>query len=100
NYTHDDRDYIMLNSAYKRDYFSARLNKEFSSKLSLNLNTRVYNTTITGPSVSDGRKLRDAIKYAPVKSLSSLSQGDLAGTGEDINSAEALSALNNPIYNI
>jgi TonB-linked SusC/RagA family outer membrane protein len=100
NYTHDGIDYIMLNSAYKRDYFSARLNKKISSKLSVDVNTRVWNTTITGPSVSDGRKLRDAIKYAPVKSLSSLGQTSLEGTGEDVNSAEALSALNNPIYNI
>lgn len=100
NYTHDDIDYIMLNSAYKRDYVSAKLNKEISQKLTFNLNTRVWNTVIIGPSVSNGGKLRDAIKYAPVKSLSSLSSDALLGTGENINSAEALSALNDPIYNI
>src|SRR5699024_780389 len=100
NYTRDIIDYIMLNSAYQRDYVSAKLNKEIIPKIDFKLNTRVWKTVITGPSVSDGGKLRDAMKYGPVESLSALSQGDLIGTNENINSAEALSALNDPIYNI
>jgi len=98
-YTHDDEDFIMLNSHYKRDYFSAKINKKVSQKLSIDFNTRMYNTVITGPSVSSGKKLRDAIKYAPVRSLTNPGVGGL-GSDEDASSAEALSALNDPIYNV
>lgn len=99
NYTRDNEDYIMLNSEYKRDYFSAKLNKKISPKLSLDFNTRMSNTVITGPSVSSGKKLRDGVKYAPVRSLAFLTEGALGGE-EDITSAEALSSLNDPIYNV
>jgi TonB-linked outer membrane protein, SusC/RagA family len=98
-YTRDKEDYIMLNSQYQRDYFSAKLNKKISPKLSLDFNTRMYNTVITGPGISSGKKLRDAVKYAPVKSLTALGR-DALGDEEDVTSAEALSALNDPIYNI
>lgn len=100
NYTHDDEDYIMLNSTYKRDYLSLKLNKKIGSKLSFDFNSRISNTVITGPSVSSGKKLRDGVKYAPVRSLSYLTEEALLGTGENVNSAEALSSLNDPIYNI
>ncbi len=99
NYTRDNEDYIMLNSEYKRDYFSAKLNKKISSRLSLDFNTRMSNTVIIGPSVSDGKKLRDGVKYAPVRSLAFLTEGALGGD-EDVTSAEALSSLNDPIYNV
>lgn len=99
NYTHDNEDFIMLNSEYQRNYLSARINKKFSDKLSLDFNTRMSNTVITGPSVSDGKKLRDGVKYAPVRSLAFLSEGSLGGA-EDVTSAEALSSLNDPIYNV
>lgn len=99
NYTHDEEDFIMLNSAYQRDYVSFRMDKELSSKLDFDFISRLSNTIITGPSVSDGGKLRDGVKYAPVHSLTYLTEDDLGG-GEDITSAEALSSLNDPYYNI
>jgi len=99
NYNHDDEDYIMLNSAYKRDYLSFSLNKKISSKLTFDFNPRISNTIITGPSVSSGSKLRDGIKYAPVYSLTS-QPGNALGGADDITSAEALSTLNDPVYNI
>ncbi|WP_187263731.1 SusC/RagA family TonB-linked outer membrane protein [Pontibacter beigongshangensis] len=99
NYTHDEEDYIMLNSTYKRDYFSAKLTKKISPKLSLDFNSRMANTVIAGPSISSGRKLRDGVKYAPVRSLSFLTESALGGA-DDVTSAEALSSLNDPIYNI
>ncbi len=99
NYTHDDEDYIMLNSAYERDNISVKINKQISDRLKVDLYSRMSNTTITGPSVSSGRMLRDGVKYAPVRSLTYIPESSLAGT-EDINSAEALSSLNDPIYNI
>ena len=99
NYAHDDEDYIMLNSAYKRDYLSFSLNKKISPKLTFDFNTRFSNTVITGPSVSSGNKLRDGIKYAPVYSLNSEAGGGLGGA-DDVTSAEALSSLNDPVYNI
>ncbi|QDH81511.1 TonB-dependent receptor [Echinicola soli] len=99
NYTRDDENYIMLNSAYKRDNISIKINKQISDRLKVDLYSRMSNTTITGPSVSSGRMLRDGVKYAPVRSLTYIPESSLAGT-EDINSAEALSSLNDPIYNI
>lgn len=99
NYTHDDEDYIMLNSAYKRDNISLRLNKKIGSSINVDFQSRISNSVITGPSISSGRKLRDGVKYAPIRSLTYIPVESLAGT-EDINSAEALSSLNDPIYNI
>lgn len=99
NYTHDEEDYIMLNSAYKRDYLSFALNKKISPKLTFDFNTRISNTIVTGPSVSSGSKLRDGIKYAPVYSLNGEPGGALGGA-DDVTSAEALSSLNDPLYNI
>lgn len=98
NYTRDEEDFIMLNSAYKRDYVSFRLNKDLGSKLVFDFNSRLSNTQIGGPSVSSGRKLRDGVKYAPVRSLTYLTE-DALGDADDITSAEALSSLNDPIYN-
>lgn len=99
NYTRDGEDYIMLNSAYQRDYVSAKLNKKISPKLSFEFNSRMSNTKITGPSISDGRKLREAVKYAPVRSLASLTE-DALGGAEDMTSAEALSSLQDPVVNV
>lgn len=99
NYTRDEEDYIMLNSGYQRDYVSAKLNKKISPKLSFEFNSRMSNTQIIGPSVSDGRKLREAVKYAPVRSLASLTE-DALGGAEDITSPEALSSLRDPIVNV
>lgn len=99
NYTRDDEDYIMLNSEYKRDYISARINKKISNKLTFDFNSRMANTKITGPSISDGRKLREGVKYAPVLSLASLTEGSLGG-GEDVTSPEALSSLQDPVLNV
>src|SRR5690606_38999087 len=99
NYTRDDEDYVMLNSEFQRDYFSAKLNKQIGSKLKFDFNSRMSNTTITGPSISDGRKLREGVKYAPVRSLASLTE-DALGGNEDITSAEALSSLNDPVLNV
>lgn len=99
NYTHDNEDFIMLNSGYKRDYISARVNKKISQKLNFDFNSRMSNTKITGPSISDGRKLREGVKYAPVRSLASLTE-DALGGAEDITSAEALSSLQDPVLNV
>lgn len=99
NYTRDDEDYIMLNSAYQRDYVSAKLNKKISPKLSFEFNSRMSNTSIQGPSISDGRKMREAVKYAPVRSLASMSEEALGGA-EDITSPEALSSLRDPVVNV
>lgn len=98
SYTRDDEDYIMLNSAYLRDNLSLKLNKKISPALDFDFTARMTNSVITGPSVSSGKKLRDASKYAPVYSLSSIPGASL-GDSEDKTSAEALSSLNDPIYN-
>lgn len=99
NFTHDDEDFIMINSTYKRNNLSLKLNKEVSDNFTIDFYSRLSNTVITGPSISDGKKLRDGVKYAPVPSLSYVPVAERAGV-DDITSAEALSALNDPIYNI
>lgn len=98
SYTHDDEDYIMLNSKYGRDNVSVRLNSEINKNLSFDFTGRVTKTVIDGPNVASGRKLRDGIKYAPVKSLATLSMESLGGS-EELNWAESASSLNDPISN-
>ncbi len=98
NYTHDDEDFIMLNSAYQRDYVTLKLSKDIGSKIKVDFTSRLSKIVIDGPSVSSGKKLRDGVKYAPVLSLSTLSLED-SGNDDDVSSAESLSSLNDPIYN-
>lgn len=98
SYTRDDENYIMLNSAYLRDNLSIKLNKTLSPVLDFDFTARMTNSVIDGPSVSSGKKLRDATKYAPVYSLTHMTENAL-GDSEDKTSAEALSALNDPVYN-
>jgi TonB-dependent starch-binding outer membrane protein SusC len=98
SYTRDDEDYIMLNSKYVRDNVNIKLSKTFGSKFTIDFTARTSNTKISGPSVSSGKKMRDAIKYAPVRSLSYMPI-EAVGTDEDVTSAETLSTLNDPIYN-
>ncbi len=98
SYTRDAEDFIMLNSSYKRDNVNIKLSKDISRQLTVDMIARTTNRGITGPSVSNGRKLDDAVKYAPVYSLSYQDESDLAGS-EDVSSAEALSSLNDPYYN-
>ncbi len=100
SYTRDDEDYIMLNSKYARDNFNIKLNKSFGKVIDVDITARTTNTVIDGPDVSGGRMLRDGIKYAPVKSLSTLSMESLAGTDGELDWAEAASMLNDPIYNV
>ena len=73
SYTRDDEDYIMLNSNYVRDNFNIKLNKSFGKVIDLDVTARTTNTVIDGPDVSGGRKLRDGVKYAPVKRITTLS---------------------------
>lgn len=100
SYTRDDEDYIMLNSNYVRDNFNIKLNKSFGKVIDLDVTARTTNTVIDGPDVSGGRKLRDGVKYAPVKSITTLSMENLVGTSEELDWAESASMLNDPIYNI
>lgn len=100
SYTRDDEDYIMLNSNYVRDNMNIKLSKTFGKVFELDVTARTTSTVIDGPDVSGGRKLRDAVKYAPVKSLTTISMENLAGTDADMDWAEAASTLNDPIYNV
>ena len=100
SYTRDDEDYIMLNSNYVRDNFNIKLNKSFGKVIDLDVTARTTNTVIDGPDVSGGRKLRDGVKYAPIKSITTLSMENLVGTSEELDWAESASMLNDPIYNI
>ncbi|NDW08695.1 TonB-dependent receptor [Dysgonomonas sp. 520] len=98
SYTHADEDYIMLNSKYKRDNISFKLNTKINKNLDFDFSVRFSNADITGPSISNGKKLKDAVKYAPVRSLVGMSSELIEG--QDDNSVEALSSLRNPIEDV
>ena len=96
SYTHDDESYIMKTSKYRRDNVNMKFSKDLGSKLTADLNVKMTNTVIDGASVSSGKKLRDCIKFSPVKTLSAYGREDL---GED-DVMENQSGLNDPLYNI
>lgn len=100
--THMDESSIMINSGYKRDNVSLKLNSELNKNISMDFNTRMAYTIIDGPEVNQGSgassRLRNAVKYAPVKSLSSFS----SSTEDDEQSIdpESASLLYNPVESI
>ena len=98
SYTHDDESYIMSVSNFKRDNLNLKLTKKFGDKLRLDFNAKMTNRVIDGPSVSSGSKLRDAIKYPNIGTLTDLSDEDLAGDDEIL--IENISNLNDPMFNI
>ena len=98
SYTRDDETYIMQTSKYRRDNLNLKLSKNFNKKLRLDLNAKMSNNVIDGPSVSSGSKLRDCVKYPPIGTLTDLTEDDLAGDNELI--PENISNLNDPFYNI
>ena len=97
SYTHDDETYIMQTSQYRRDNVNLKANKKFNKKLRMDLNVKMSNTTIDGPSVSSGSKLRDCVKYPTVGTLTDLTDEDLSG---DDGIIENISSLNDPYFNI
>lgn len=98
SYTHDDESYIMSVSNFKRDNLNLKLTKKFGDKLRLDFNAKMINRVVDGPSVSSGSKLRDAIKYPNIGTLTDLSDEDLAGDDEIL--IENISNLNDPMFNI
>lgn len=98
SYTHDDESYIMSVSNFKRDNLNLKLTKKFGDKLRLDFNAKMTNRVVDGPSVSSGSKLRDAIKYPNIGTLTDLSDEDLAGDDEIL--IENISNLNDPMFNI
>ena len=99
SYTHDDESYIMQTSNFKRDNLNVKLSKKlFNDKVRLDFNAKMTHRVIDGPSVSSGNKLRDAVKYPPVKTLTELSDEDLAG--DDALELENINTLNDPWFNI
>ena len=97
SYTRDDESYIMEGSKFKRDALNTKISKKFSDKLRLDFNAKMTYRIIDGPSVSYGNKLRDCVKYPPVKTLIDLGIDDLGG---DDLSYENISYLQDPFYNI
>lgn len=97
SYVHDDESYIMKTSNFSRDNVNAKINKNIGKKLSVELGMRLSKTTIDGPKVSTGNRLRNIVKYAPIGTLSALSEDDMGG---DIYNSEDLTDLNDPYYNI
>jgi TonB-linked SusC/RagA family outer membrane protein len=96
SYIRDDEDYIMIGSNYVRDNINAKLSRKINKALSLEFQSKLTRTVINGASVSSGRKLRDAIRYPVVKTLESLTEGDI---GDDYDVGN-ITNLNDPYYNI
>lgn len=98
SYTRDDESYIMRNSKYNRDNLNVKISKKIANKLRVDFNSKMTNRVINGPSVSVGNKLKDCVKFAPVKTLTDLSLDDLSGDGS--LQYENISNLQDPFYNI
>ena len=98
SYTHDDESYIMKSSNFKRDNLNVKITKKFGKKLRLDFNGKMTHQVIDGPSVSSGSKLRDAVKYPVIGTLTDLTEEDLAG--DDALVFENISNLNDPLFNI
>jgi len=97
SYTHDDEAYVLKTSNFRRDNLNVKISKELAKGLKLEFNPKMTYTVIDGPSVSNGNKLRDCVKYPPVGTLTDLTEDDLAGDNEMIT--ENISNLNDPFYN-
>ena len=97
SYTRDDETYIMKTSKFARNSINAKINQKIGKKLTIDLGMRMVQTVIDGPKVSTGNRLRNIVKYAPIGTLSSLTEDDLGG---DIYNSEDLTDLNDPYYNI
>ena len=100
NYTHDDENYIMLNSDFVRDNLNFRLNHNLSRRLSINANVRYSNSTTSGPNYSYRKMLKNTLKYAPVSGLTDLEEEEALGDDEATTDTETLSSLNGPILNV
>lgn len=98
SYTHDDENYIMSSSKFKRDNLNVKITKKFGQKLRLDFNGKMTHRVIDGPSVSSGSKLRDAVKYPVIGTLTDLTEEDVVG--DDALVFENISNLNDPLFNI
>ncbi|WP_448778788.1 SusC/RagA family TonB-linked outer membrane protein [Bacteroides congonensis] len=97
SYTRDNEDYIMVNSDFIRDNLNLRFNKDFSKKLKFELSSRLTKTLIIGDGTNGG-KLKDAIRFSPISSMTNMDEDDL-GTDADRTDEAQLSSLNDPYYN-
>ena len=96
SYIRDDESYIMIGSDYVRDNINAKFTRKINKSLKLDFQSKLTRTVINGASVSDGRKLRDAIRFPVVRTLEELTEGDL---GDDYDPGN-ITNLNDPYYNI
>ncbi|GHT62394.1 SusC/RagA family TonB-linked outer membrane protein [Bacteroidia bacterium] len=95
--THDDENYIMNTSDFSRDNVNFRVNSSLNKYIDFDFNIRMSNTTIDGASISGGKKMREAIKYAPNRGISDLTEEDLYEAGATV---ETIGNLKNPMTNI
>ncbi|GHV57290.1 SusC/RagA family TonB-linked outer membrane protein [Bacteroidia bacterium] len=95
--THDDESYIMNTSDFSRNNVNFRVNSSLNKYIDFDFNIRMSNTLIDGASVSGGKKMREAIKYAPTRGISDLTEDDLYEAGATV---ETIGNLKNPMTNI
>jgi TonB-linked SusC/RagA family outer membrane protein len=96
---HANEESILINSGYERSNANLKLNSEISKSISIDFSTRFAYTTIDGAGVNTGAgsnsSLRDAVKFAPVKTLAAINADE-----DYIDETEKASTLTNPIAKI
>jgi len=96
--THDDETYIMKNSDYTRNNINFRVNSSLNKNIDFDFSVRLAHTVIDGPSISAGKKMRESIKYAPVRGTSDLTEESLLE--ESGATIETIGNLKNPLSNV
>lgn len=100
--TQTDDKYIMLNSGFKRTNANFKISTKLNNSFDFVFSSRLSYGVTDGPSVSTGAggntKLRNVLKYAPTKGLRAFDQS--LQDDDDINGAENLSSLLDPIESI
>jgi TonB-linked SusC/RagA family outer membrane protein len=96
---HADEESILQGSAFERTNVNFKLNSDVSKFVSFDFSSRLSYTIIDGAGVNTGTgsssKLRDAVKYAPVKPMAAID------AQEDYDDqTELLSTLTNPLLKI
>ena len=99
SYSHDDETYTLNTSQFRRDNVNIKLKKTLFDKLTFDINAKLTNRIIDGPSVSNGQKLIHAIKYPPISTLQALLDEEAAGD-EGLMVMDQLTNLTNPVYNL
>jgi len=95
---HIDENSIMIGSGFQKSNINFKLKTEINKHLSFDFNTRLNYQIVDGAGVSSGSgsttRLRNSLKYAPVKGISSFGVDQEYDDDDDVTSS---SLLYNPV---